>query len=145
LTVLGSRKRGFINPEGNNIKLVIRRMKCAGCGKIHHELPDFLIPYKRHCAETIEQIIEGAAEGVCGEESTLKRVQRWFSGMAQYFAGCLESIAARQGMASAVNSGSLLRRIKDRFGQRVGWLKSLVRIIVNSNLWVHTRSEYLPA
>ena len=45
LTVSGSRYRKMIDEDGSDIKLIIRRMKCQGCGKLHQEAalagPDF--------------------------------------------------------------------------------------------------------
>jgi len=38
-------------------KLVIRRLYCENCDTLHSELPDKVIPYKRHARETIEAII----------------------------------------------------------------------------------------
>ncbi|WP_307545897.1 DUF6431 domain-containing protein [Paenibacillus sp. V4I5] len=31
--------------------LVIRRLHCSQCLKIHHELPDCIVPYKRYESE----------------------------------------------------------------------------------------------
>ncbi len=139
MTVIGSRRRGYISAEGSNAKLVIRRLKCNHCEKIHHELPDILVPYKRHCSETIEEIIDEKAEDVCCEESTIRKVKHWFARRTQYFTGCLVSVAARHGAALAAGTGSLLRKMRECSD----WLKRLVRIVVNSNLWIHTRSTFL--
>ena len=38
-------------------KLVIRRMVCRDCNTLHSELPDTVVPYKRHARETIESIV----------------------------------------------------------------------------------------
>jgi hypothetical protein len=111
---------------------------------MHHELPDILIPYKRHCTETVECIVEEEVISVCCEVSTIKKISDWFRGRARYFFGCIESIFADRGCKPDNSSVSLLHRIKNIIGGRPWWLKRLVRIVVNSNLWVHTRSEYLP-
>ncbi|WP_423218583.1 DUF6431 domain-containing protein [Syntrophothermus lipocalidus] len=39
LKVIGSRERKYVNAQGQKICLVIRRMRCADCKRIHHELP----------------------------------------------------------------------------------------------------------
>jgi hypothetical protein len=57
LFVIGVRKRKLINAEIDKQTLVIRRLRCKECRVIHHELPDIVVPYKRHCAETIERIV----------------------------------------------------------------------------------------
>lgn len=140
MTVIGSRKRGYINAEGSKVKLVIRRLKCKRCVEIHHELPDILVPYKRHSSETVEQIVDEKTEDVSCEDSTIRKIKRWYINKEQYFTGCLVSVAARHGAALAAGTISLLRKMRECSG----WLRRLVRIVVNSNLWLHTRSEYLP-
>ena len=137
--MIGSRKRGYIDVEDNNMTLVIRRLKCKRCGKIHHELPDILVPYKRHGSETIEEIIDEKTDTVCCEESTIRRIKHWFDERVRYFEGCLASIAVQHGATPTVGAIALLREMRENSG----WLKSLVRIVVNSNLWVHTRSAFL--
>lgn len=139
MKVLGRRIRGYIDGESNNLKLSIRRLKCKRCVKIHHELPDILVPYKRHCSETIEEIIDEKTDTVCCEDSTIQKIKRWFAAKTLYFTGCLVSVVARYGTASLAGPISLLRKMR----KSNGWLKRLVRIVVNSNLWVHTRSEFL--
>ncbi|WP_445349419.1 DUF6431 domain-containing protein [Desulforudis sp. DRI-14] len=47
LKVIGSRKRSCIDSLGDKIVLIIRRLGCVACHRIHHELPDMLVPYKR--------------------------------------------------------------------------------------------------
>jgi hypothetical protein len=139
MTAIGRRIRGYIDGGSNNVKLSIRRLKCTGCEKIHHELPDILVPYKRHCSETIEEIIDEKTDAVGCEASTIQKVKRWFAAKTQYFTGCLVSAAAQVGATVAASTNSLLRKMRESRG----WLKRLVRIAVNSNLWVHTRSEFV--
>lgn len=119
--------------------LVIRRLKCKHCKRIHHELPDILIPYRRHSSETVEQIVDEKTEDVCCEESTIRRIKRWFDGRAWYFEGCLIAMAAQHSAPLTTGAISLLRKMRENSG----WLKRLVRIVTNSNLWVHTRSAFL--
>ena len=58
LSVRGRRERKIIDSGGEKVKLVIRRLRCERCKRIHHELPDCIVPYKRHCSETIEAVIK---------------------------------------------------------------------------------------
>lgn len=37
----------------------IRRLRCAQCGIIHRELPEFIFPYKQYEAEVIKGVVEG--------------------------------------------------------------------------------------
>lgn len=128
--------------------LVIRRLKCKGCGRVHHELPDILVPYKRYSSESIEAVIAGDSElTVAADESTIGRWKEWFFSLAGYFAGCLISIAIRY-VKNAVEdtpglSRSPLQRIWHHVGNAPCWLARVVRPVVNMNLWVQTRSAFM--
>lgn len=49
-------------------------MRCGQCRKIHHELPDYIVPYKRYESECIEQVIDesDAATMVAADDATLR-------------------------------------------------------------------------
>ncbi|NLO47972.1 MAG: hypothetical protein GX111_06600 [Clostridiales bacterium] len=106
--------------------LVIRRLRCRLCGKIHHELPDVVVPYKRHSMETVEKVIAGD-ETVCCEESTIRRIKMWWLAMRVYFEGVMVAISAKLGLMFAAPAA----------------LKEIVRATANAYLWVHTRSAFL--
>ncbi len=149
LKVVGSRKRSCINGLGEKILLIIRRLRCKNCKQIHHELPDLLVPYKRHIRESIETVINAdSVLSVTADESTLRRWRNWFKEMADHFQGCLASIMIRYGKESVEDKSGLpkskLQRIWQYVGDAPGWLARVVRPIVNSNLWVHTRSAFCP-
>jgi hypothetical protein len=59
LKVIGSRKRVCIDGLGVKIILIIRRLRCVECSRVHHELSDMLVPYKRHVRESIEATVRG--------------------------------------------------------------------------------------
>jgi hypothetical protein len=101
--------------------LVIRRLRCAECRRIHHELPDKLVPYKRHVSESIEAVVTGESKlSIPADEATLGRWRHWFNNLADYFQGCLESIKIRYGNES-VNDASLLPKSKlQRIWHHVG-------------------------
>lgn len=52
-------KRIVRTKNGFARKVIIRRLKCRKCGKVHRELPDFLFPYKQYDADIIKGVIEG--------------------------------------------------------------------------------------
>lgn len=89
-------------------------------------MPDVIVPYKRHSAETIEKVIAGD-ESVCCEESTIRRIRAWWIAMRVYFQGVLAALNAKYGMAlpSAATP------------------KEIVRAVANVQLWAHTRSAFL--
>lgn len=127
LTVIGCRKRGVINADGEKETLVIRRLRCKDCRTIHHELPDIVIPYKRHCAETVETILGGGSAGVCCEESTIRRIRAWWAACRLYFESVMASLREKYGSVFSVNPAP----------------REIVRAVANAHLWVHTRSAFL--
>jgi hypothetical protein len=93
LKVIGSRNRKYIDDTGKHITIVIRRLRCCHCGRVHHELPNILVPYKRHCSKSIEMVITGNTKlTVVADETTLWRWRCWFQVMKEYFQGCLLAI-----------------------------------------------------
>lgn len=148
LKVIGSRKRKYLNDAGEGTVLVIRRLKCEQCRRIHHELPDILVPYKRYASECIESVIsEDKVITVAADESTIRRWKAWFKGVAPYWAGCLNSLSVLYGSESVVDPSNLpksaLQRILHYVGYACLWLARVVRTLTNKNLWVHTRSAFL--
>ena len=127
LVVIGSRKRRLIESDEVTHTLIIRRLRCKACRATHSELPDIVIPYKRHCAATIEKIISGdSAETVC-EESTIRRIRSWWSSCRLYFESVMASLRAKFGLIFPSNPAP----------------REIVRAVVNAHLWIHTRSAFL--
>jgi Domain of unknown function (DUF6431) len=148
LEVIGSRKRKYINEAGTKAVLVIRRLRCKDCRRVHHELPDILVPYKRYDRASIEAVVtENAILSVAADESTLFRWRNWFRGLANHFLGCLKSITIRYQNRSEEEAillpKSPLQRIWHFVGDAPGWLARVVRPVANLNLWIHTRSAFL--
>lgn len=148
LKVIGSRLRYYINNSSESVKLNIRRLRCVQCSRIHHELPDLLVPYKRYDAESIERVVMNpTATDVPVDESTLHRWNSWVHTLAPYWLGCLASIVRRYGQdpvtPSSKDSQSALHRIGQVVGDAACWLARVVRPITNMNLWIHTRSAFL--
>lgn len=116
----------FIEGGGTPKTMNIRRLRCKGCRKIHHELPDLLVPYKRHSLETIEKIISEDQGTVCCEESTVRKIRAWWMSLRLYFVNILATLEEKHGV---------------QFGNPPT-PKEIVRAVVNAHLWVHTRSAF---
>lgn len=128
LVVIGVRNRKTIDSSGSREMLVIRRLRCKNCRKIHHELPDMLIPYKRHCTETIESILAGEVADICCDFVTEHRIRAWWAAFSLYFHGVKTSMQAKYGvMFSDITTP-----------------REIVRAIANTNLWAHTRTAMTP-
>ena len=124
LAVIGIRKRGRINSAGDKEGLVIRRLRCKTCRKIHHELPDCLIPYKRHCAETVEKVVSGGVEDICCDFRIEARIKAWWAAFRVYFENIRASLRMKYGAAFPPDPTP----------------REIVRAVANANLWVHTRT-----
>ena len=149
LRVIGSRKRKSKATGEETRILIIRRLRCKDCSKIHHELPDCLVPYKRYASLSIEQVLSEVRPDLAADEVTLYRLKKWFHGLLPYLMGGLRSIAIRLGQKEvkeqSVPSQSVHQRIGHYVGNEPGWLARIVRCLVNANLWVHTRFAFLSA
>ena len=148
LKVIASRKRKFKNSSGDTRVLIIRRLRCTNCKRIHHELPDCLVPYKRYESASIERMVTKIeSPDVAADDATFYRLRKWFHRLLPYLIGCLRAIATQLGQIPVeepfVPSRSAHQRIEHYVGNASGWLARIVRPIANSNLWVHTRSAFL--
>jgi hypothetical protein len=94
---------------------------------IHHELPDILVPYKRHCAKTIENIISGDVADVCCDDREIEKIKTWWESCRTYFEGVLNSLREKYGDVLPPHPAP----------------KEIIRAVANANLWTHTRSALL--
>jgi len=124
LKAIGIRDRYLINSAGDKDTLVIRRLRCTVCHKIHHELPDMVIPYKRHCAETVEKVVSGDVEDVCCDFRIEARIRAWWAAFRVYFENIRASLRMKYGAAFPPDPTP----------------REIVRAVANANLWVHTRT-----
>jgi len=125
--VIGIRKRKYINDTGEVHTLIVRRLRCRDCNVIHHELPDKVVPYKRHCSDTIGKIVAEEPGGLPCEESTVRRIRKWWEACRLYFESVLASHREKHGVMFSPYPAP----------------KEIIRAVVNANLWVHTRSAFL--
>lgn len=127
--------------------VVIRRLICVECGKIHRELPDFLLPHKHYPADCIEaEIDQGRQAGITDEcenvicaypeLSTCMRWRREFKQKQEILIRmqrivCLyaEHIGFNHVACTVGNTLPMKWRKTD-----VGWLAESVRIAVNAGL-----------
>jgi hypothetical protein len=125
--VIGTRKRGFINGNGKKQMLIISRLRCKGCRTIHHELPDIIIPYRRHSSETIEKIITNNIDTLDCETSTIRKIKAWWTSCLLYFKSILAALREKYRTEFPANPAP----------------REIVRAVTNANLWIHTRSAYV--
>lgn len=149
-SVIGTRNRKSKKSTGESCVYNIRRLECDQCERIHHELPDFLVPYKRYESDCIEAVLTNPTNhDIPADESTLFRWFEWFNSLIDYWIGCLISIMHRTKQENipldftSANSKTALHRLGQLVGDAPGWLERIVRPIVNLNFWLHTRSAFL--
>jgi hypothetical protein len=87
------------------------------------------MPYKRHCAETIEKVVAGAEDGMPCEGRTIQRIRAWWAACSLYFESVLASLKAKYGVAFTGTEAP----------------REIVRAVANAHLWLHTRSVSMPA
>lgn len=147
MKVVGSRERVLYNAAGERKMLWIRRLRCLVCGRIHHELPDIVVPYKRFDSATIEAVIEQEAPlSAAADDSTIYRWRRWFLAVAWQLYSILRALSFRLGRpveAVPAASQSLLLFFRKFSGAGPGWLARVVRPVANTNNWPQTRSAFL--
>jgi hypothetical protein len=118
----GWRKRKLILIDEGEWVLKVRRVRCKECNRIHHILPDILVPYKRHCLETVEKIVQGNQEETFCGESDINRIKSWWRKMLLHIAT----------LETAIKS-LLPNPLESR-------LCKAVRVLANAHHWPGTRT-----
>ena len=118
--VRGLRLRRMTDTTGRKVNLIIRRLYCLQCKCFHHELPNCVVPYKRHCADTIQAIISGIKDGLPCESRVIWRILAWWKRVLPYYQCIIKSLAQKY--------------VMDLGGAPS--FKEIVRAAANSNNWI---------
>lgn len=104
---------------------------------MHTELPDFIQPFKHYESEVIEAVIDGAAYSCPAEESTQRHWCMQFTQKSNQIDGMLISIwlEFRKLPEILLKKVSLLKKIRKT---GTGWLRAVMRQLVNSGKYIHT-------
>lgn len=133
-----SRKRIWRLPDGKRRHLVIRRMRCDNCSRLHNELPDCLVPYKHYGTTLIEKVVDGRVgpddlgleDYPC--ERTMQRWENWIERNTTFIDGYIKSIGYRilnysdQLLKSRISLLNKLRKLERH------WLHIVIPLIYNS-------------
>ena len=102
-----------------------------------------LVPYKRYASRWIEAVI--SQQKMCCvavDESTVQRWQRWFTDLETYFLDSIIALKKRMSFEAHEHlsrpHGTALEGIMMLLNRKVGWLPALVRMLVNTKMWVQT-------
>lgn len=136
-----SRQRIMKREGGVRTDIPVRRFKCTGCGRIHTEIPSFLLPYKHYAAEVIGGVLEGIIrpEDQDSEDYpsllTMKRWLRWFTRNLRRIESILQRMLLHQSLLMPAKLTSLIRILRTKYPD---WLERIIRILYNN-------AEGLPA
>ena len=72
------RQRKARDESGTWVIYRLRRLRCQDCGKLHTELPDFLLPYKRYCRAVFEEVLSGKNADIPLELRTHGKFRAWY-------------------------------------------------------------------
>ena len=141
LYVSGSRKRRLREADGSQSILIVRRLRCGHCCRIHHELPAVAVPSKTHCSETVEEILSGKGSSTypC-ENSTAARLRTWFLLLREYCESALTAIMHLHKQDRQLKEELSALIPLDPAALPAGWLKKVVRALVGAGFWQQTRS-----
>ncbi len=128
LFVHGTCKRKLRTESDDIIILRLRVMECKECGKTHRELPEEIVPYKRHNAESICAMQEAPRDCIA-EPSVRSRIIVWLAWFLRYGDDVLKSLL-KQGY-------QLTEPVVEPLSRR---LKQFVRLVANSGMWIQHRS-----
>lgn len=97
-------------------------MRCEQCQRIHHELPDILVPYKRYDRDSIEKMITEPSPSVAADESTLRRIRNWFSVWIVYALHALSAMEKRLAITEGELSNPLQSSLPQHGHTADGWM-----------------------
>lgn len=136
------RERKCRDENGDWQVLVIRRLRCQNphCQRLHAELPDYLVPYKRYKVGVIAAVLGGTAQVAPLEESTRQCWRVWYRQMHDHLLGVAASIRRQfQETAQILLASPNLETFSFQNPNRLD-LVELVKLAVNSGNWITTRS-----
>ncbi|MDR0354947.1 MAG: DUF6431 domain-containing protein [Deltaproteobacteria bacterium] len=133
----GTRSRTYIDEEEQKNTLHIRVLRCEKCGKIHRELPDFIVPYRRHCAPILQRCIDAEKPAdfpiaVCSTP-TVYKFKKVFFDLEILLLKLLQNRRAKFVLPYDFPLNSM-----QEYRQQNNWLSRLVFELVNHGFWKRT-------
>lgn len=138
LTYRDSRKRIKKEEGGNNRFLIIRRLRCDQCHRLHNELPDCVVPHKHYSTDVISGVLDEVIHPDDAEcemypcETTMNRWKHWMMANQDFINRCL---ACRNPLISEITKNcqeqkkTVFSKIREKYRN---WLEMILRIIYNS-------------
>jgi uncharacterized protein YbaR (Trm112 family) len=140
------KRRSAIRKENNErCWYLLQRLKCKDCGKIHVELPDFMLPYKHYDAEMVQDTIDEKEENYCAaDDSTIRRWKTSF----KFAKARISALLIAMWMKTSVNSAPLFKAedalcdVKEM--RPCDWLTFVIRMLVNGGYRICTQFAFCP-
>lgn len=137
------RDRKYRDINSDQRILVIRRLRCCNlqCRRIHAELPDFLVPYKRYAVDVVTAVLTGTAAVAPTEETTRQRWKDWYLQIRDHLLGVVTSVRRTMQEIDRTLLASPSTKSSFTVPSLTGLnLAEMVRLAVNSGNWITTRS-----
>jgi hypothetical protein len=144
MVVRDTRERVVIRDDGRKETYRLRRMRCPSCRKLHTELPDFILPFKRYAAQTIQETLDLRPDNCCAaDDSTMRRWRKSFTRAHEAIAALLASYYMRMtgNVPALFNFENILDRIRS---EQKSWLMFVMRLLINTGHRPHTRFTFCP-
>jgi hypothetical protein len=122
----------------------VRRLRCRSCGKIHTELPDFILPYKHYEAPAIQKTLDDEPDASCAaDDSTLRRWRESFAEASPLIIALLTALYMKvaNNAAPLFHFGGILSNIRAR---QKHWLTFVFQLLINSGHRLRTRFAFCP-
>jgi len=98
---------------------------------MHSELPHIIIPYKRHCAKTIEKVLAADSPHILDapvEEGTIWKIRAWWKKLLPYLLHILNGLSVKHNITFEESAPP----------------GKIVRAAANVGFYPHTRSAFSP-
>ena len=111
-------------------RILIHRMLCRICNRLHTVLPDVLVPHKHYGASEIEAVLESEVRSDEVSDSTVARWWRWIQGNEAQIEGVLQSLKlkAEDNPPELRSNENLFINLKTIVRN---WLSVVSRLVVN--------------
>ena len=132
-------KRRIMKLEGGAKQFIlIERLQCKACRRLHNALPYFLVPYKHYKTDIISGVLDNivSPDDLDDEdypcEETMKRWHHWFRSNHENIDGFMKSIGYRfLGFGEDLLNSKISLLTHLRKSSEL-WLETIIRIIYNS-------------
>jgi hypothetical protein len=141
-----SRLRMLKNLLGEAAAYLLRRLRCAGCNKLHTEFPDIIQPYKHYDSATIQCVIDGGedASRCAADDSTMRRWKSEFAESEADIAQRLAAVHAKE-TGSRAPTGAGAAALAGIRAAVARWLAYVMELLINGGHVIRTRFAFCPA